>query len=124
MAQVVLLVEDDEDIRRLYRVAFQAAGFETVEAPNGAKAIEFLEKQLPDAVVLDVSMPKVSGLKVIEYVREKRAILDLPIVVSTAYPYLAETTVLSGATHTLMKPLAIQKLVNLIEALTVKPDVA
>lgn len=124
MSRVVLLVEDDDDIRGMYRVAFRAAGFETVEAPDGAAAIEFLEAQLPDAVVLDVSMPKVSGLRVIEYVRERRALPDLPIVVSTAYPYLAETTLVTGATHTMLKPLAIHKLVELIDTLTVKPDAA
>ncbi len=117
MNKVVLLVDDDTDLRELYRMAFEMVDFETIRACNGAEAIEILKQSLPDAVVLDISMPRVSGLKVIEYLREERSIADLPIVVVTAYPYLAETSVVSGATHTLMKPVAIQKLVSLVDSL-------
>ena len=123
MARVVLLVEDDNDILQLYRTAFTVAGFETIEAVNGADAMEKLDQRLPDAVVLDISMPKASGLRVIEYLREERGMTELPVIVTTAYPYLAEATVLSGATHTLMKPMAIQKLVNLVESLMVDEPV-
>lgn len=123
MPKRVLVVEDDDDVRALYQRAFQAAGFETTEACDGEEAIQLLGEQAPDAMVLDISMPKVSGLQVIEHVREELGLKDLPIVVATAYPHLAEATLSAGATHTLLKPLALKKLVNLVRVLTVKSDV-
>jgi DNA-binding response OmpR family regulator len=122
MVKRVLVVEDDTDIREMYRIMFQMAGFETIQAMNGEEAIERLKEQAPDALILDISMPKKSGLQVIEYVREDMGRDDLPIIVATAYPYLAEATITAGATHTLMKPVSMQKLVDLVRASVISHD--
>ncbi len=114
MPQIVLLVEDDSDLRRLYKRVFQAAGFETLEAGNGAQAIDALKKQRPDAVLLDIAMPEVSGTAVIDHVRKKLKWAELPIIVITAYPYFLESSQAAGATHTMLKPVEMDNVVKLI----------
>ena len=60
-AQTILIVEDNTDLRRLYRDALSLAGFKTCEAANGYEALQCLEHQKIDLVVLDVVLPLYSG---------------------------------------------------------------
>ncbi|MCZ7547461.1 MAG: response regulator [Anaerolineae bacterium] len=114
MPQVVLLVEDDSDLRRLYKRVFETAGFDTLEAGNGAQAIDALKKERPDAVLLDIAMPEVSGTVVIDHIRGKLKWADMPIIVITAYPYFLESAAAAGATHTLLKPVEMDQVVQII----------
>ena len=116
MPEVVLLVEDDNDLRRLYQRVFENAGFETTEAGNGTQAIAALEQSRPDAVLLDIAMPEVSGAAVIDHIRSKLKWDDLPIVVITAYPYFLESSAAAGATHALLKPVEMDEVVSLVKA--------
>lgn len=114
MARVVLLVEDDGDLRRLYKRVFETAGFDTIEAGDGARAIAALGRQRPDAVLLDIAMPEVAGTTVIDHIRQKLNWDDLPIIVITAYPYFLESSQAAGATHTLLKPVEMDDVVQIV----------
>ncbi len=69
----VLLADDTPDIRLLVRMALETDGrFEVVgDANDGAEALELLEQEQPDVVVLDMGMPKVDGLQVLSRMRER-----------------------------------------------------
>jgi CheY-like chemotaxis protein len=79
----VLLVEDNENQRLLYREAFQDDGYEVVEAGDGWAALQCVERQPPDVVVLDIHMPGMDGLHTLARIHD----LDhkLPVVLNTAY---------------------------------------
>jgi CheY-like chemotaxis protein len=81
----VLLVEDDEGVRRLTRRVLEQYGFRAVEARSGVEALELLSLDHPriDAVVSDLVMPGMSGTELIERVRDLRP--DMPVVYLSGY---------------------------------------
>jgi DNA-binding response OmpR family regulator len=80
----VLVVDDDPVILRLLEVNFRLDGFEVVAASRGDEAIAAADRDLPDAVVVDVMMPGVDGYEVCERLRGDPRFVDLPIVMLTA----------------------------------------
>jgi CheY-like chemotaxis protein len=80
----VLVVDDQEDVRELIRVALAIDGTDVSEASSGEAALEQLERgAVPDLVVLDIQMPVMDGWEVLERVRERPETHDLPVVVCT-----------------------------------------
>jgi DNA-binding response OmpR family regulator len=80
----VLLVDDDEDVRHMTRVALGFEGFDIVEAADGAAGLASVRDQRPDAVVLDVMMPGLDGIDVLRELRADESLAGLPIVLLTA----------------------------------------
>ena len=67
----VLLVEDEEDQRNLYKDSFLEAGFEVQTARNGTEALTIFKANQPDAVVLDIQMPGMDGIEALEKILAK-----------------------------------------------------
>jgi DNA-binding response OmpR family regulator len=78
---VILVVEDNADLRRMFRTALLFEGFEVQEAGDGYEALRLLEQGAAELVVLDLRMPLVDGLTVLEDMKDKRRV---PVVVVTA----------------------------------------
>lgn len=81
----ILIVDDDEHIRRLYKEELQEEGYDVVIASTGKEALELFEKEEPDLVTLDILMPDIDGIKLLRQMKEKRP--RTPIIMSTAYDY-------------------------------------
>lgn len=79
----ILLVDDDALVLELYRKKLAAGGFEVRTANDGLDAIKLLGNFVPDFVVLDLMMPKLSGVDVIKYMRGKPALTIIPVAVLT-----------------------------------------
>jgi CheY-like chemotaxis protein len=77
----ILFVEDDAVVTRIYSQALAEGGFETVTAEDGLAAMKRLADFKPDLVVLDLMMPKMSGLEVIKFMREQPATRATPVIV-------------------------------------------
>ena len=82
----VLLIEDDQALRLLYRQAFRAAGFTVFEAEDGQSAIDIALIDDPDVVILDLMLPKQGGLAVLKIFRSNPELKAKPIIVLTALP--------------------------------------
>lgn len=80
--QIILLVEDNEDLRGMFRTALVVAGFQVHEAADGYDALRLLEEQNPALVVLDLRLPLVDGREVLEEMRDKQK--RIPVVIVTA----------------------------------------
>ena len=80
----VLIIDDEAPIRLLCRVNLEAEGMEVVEAPDGPTGLEVVEKERPDAILLDVMMPGLDGWSVAERLLEKEETREIPIVFLTA----------------------------------------
>jgi two-component system, OmpR family, KDP operon response regulator KdpE len=78
---LVLVVDDDHKILRLLRIEFTAQGFQVLMAERGREALEILDRQRPDLVVLDIIMPGMDGLEVLKRIREKSGV---PVILLTA----------------------------------------
>jgi CheY-like chemotaxis protein len=79
----VLIVEDDPDLRHLFRISLALAGFHVREASDGYQALAALEDQMPAVVVLDLGLPRVSGFTVLEEIAAREDMRTLAVVVVT-----------------------------------------
>jgi DNA-binding response OmpR family regulator len=79
----VLIVEDDPDLRYLFRTSLALAGFSVREAGDGYQALAALEDEQPSAVVLDLGLPRVSGFTVLEEITARQDMRGLAVVVVT-----------------------------------------
>ncbi len=102
----VLITEDDQFVANICRRHFEQAGFQVVLASDGATAIELLEQDRPDAVVLDLMLPGVDGIAVLRFIRSHAELRSLPVIIlsNTAYfSGLAQSAWEAGATQFLNK---------------------
>jgi len=81
----ILIVDDDQNILRLYKEELEEEGYNIVIASNGQEAIELFEKENPDIVTLDIQLPDIDGIKLLRQMKEKRP--RMPIIMSTAFDY-------------------------------------
>jgi DNA-binding response OmpR family regulator len=80
----VLVIDDEADVRLLYRVNLRHAGFEVLEADDGERGIAAALEHLPDVVVLDLMMPRVDGFDVLRALRTHPDAIEMPVLVLTA----------------------------------------
>ena len=81
----LMVIEDDPDLMRLMTHLLQAAGFEVVQAYGGEDALRKLKQQAPDLIVTDLSMPRMSGVEVIERVKGSPEGAGVPCIAVTAH---------------------------------------
>jgi DNA-binding response OmpR family regulator len=81
----ILIVDDDQHIRRLYQEELLEEGYDVVVASTGKEALEMFEKENPDLVTLDILMPDIDGIKLLRQMKEIKP--RIPIIMSTAYDY-------------------------------------
>jgi len=111
--QTILVVEDDEDLRRLFRTALTLSGYEVEEAGDGLEALQKIDQAPPDLVVLDVMLPQMSGLVVQQEIAAHVLTRQIPVVIITGSAIdLGET----GATCLLRKPISPDKLVSTVRS--------
>jgi len=80
----VLLVEDEDALRRVMKDLLEREGFVVFEAEDGVKALDEIDRAAPDIVVLDLNLPRLDGYGVLSHLRARPATQDLPVIVLTA----------------------------------------
>jgi CheY-like chemotaxis protein len=80
----ILIVEDDEDLRSLFRIALTLEGFEVQEAGDGLEALRQIDHSRPDLVLLDLGLPLVSGTVVQQEIATHVFTRNIPVVIITA----------------------------------------
>jgi two-component system phosphate regulon response regulator PhoB len=81
--QTILVVEDDEDLRRLFRTALTLSGYHVEEAGDGLEALQKIDQAPPDLVVLDLMLPQISGIVVQQEIAAHAVTRQIPIVIIT-----------------------------------------
>ena len=84
LATTVLLVEDEEPLRRVVRDLLEREGFTVTEAADGVAALDEIDRSAPDIVVLDLNLPRLDGYAVLTHIRARPATARLPVIVLTA----------------------------------------
>lgn len=80
----ILIAEDERDIRDLIEFTLTYAGHQVVKASNGAEAVELAPKVLPDLIMMDVRMPKMTGYEACKAMKEIETVKDIPVVFLSA----------------------------------------
>ena len=83
--KTVLLVEDIEDSRFMMRRLLEMSGYRVIEAANGREAVEYAERECPDLILMDLSLPEVDGLTATRLIRQLERLCATPIVALTAH---------------------------------------
>jgi DNA-binding NtrC family response regulator len=81
--KTILVVDDDKNLRRLYKAELEAEGYRVLLAENGRRACELIPTEHIDIVVLDIRMPEMDGLEAMGRILKERQ--DMPVILNTAY---------------------------------------
>ncbi|MFM8551588.1 MAG: response regulator [Nitrospiraceae bacterium] len=104
----VLIVEDEENVRKVTRLTLQNAGYDVEEAEDGGKAVDVINSGenplMVDVIICDIRMPKINGMEAIAYFRSQYP--SVPIIVQTGFPDIEMATSLlkEGVAEYLVKP--------------------
>lgn len=115
----VLVVDDEPNIVLSLEFLMQQAGFEVTTAYDGESALALVNENPPDLVLLDISLPGISGFEVLEQLRSQAAFKRLPIVMLTAHGREVEREkgLALGADDYITKPFSTRELVEKVKAL-------
>jgi len=82
----VLIVDDDVDIRKVVSKLVEKSGYEAIEAKNGVEGMGKVREDKPDLIILDMLMPKESGIRMYHELRTEESLKDIPVIVLSAIP--------------------------------------
>ncbi|MGB2706115.1 MAG: diguanylate cyclase [Candidatus Omnitrophota bacterium] len=108
----ILACDDDESILEVIKTILLAEGYEVVTASNGEEAVEVFKKESPDLIILDVSMPRMTGFEVLEKIKPYFADMYTPVIFLTASIKIDHKlrALHSGAVDYLVKPVSPDEL--------------
>lgn len=119
----VLVVEDDPSVRGLLHTLLSAEGYDVVTASDGLAGLVKAAATRPDLMLLDLMMPDLGGVRVLEEVRDDPELSDTPVIIVTgkidAVPAMQD---LLGADHVFVKPFAVAELLARVAEFTGGPN--
>jgi two-component system, chemotaxis family, chemotaxis protein CheY len=114
----VMVIDDEENIRKLVRMTLAKAGYDVVEAENGEDAVRVIRDSdnqlMVDVITCDIRMPKVNGIEAIAYFRQQFP--SIPIIVITGFPEtdMAVSLLKQGVVDYVPKPVDGEKLLSVV----------
>ncbi len=117
-----LVVDDSPAARDIFAIVLERLGYRILEADDGTKALGILNKDRVDLVILDLKMEVISGDTVLQIIRSKQDLKDLPVVVTTAHPPLVTDDIGAAATQVIFKPVNVQEFMGYVRGLGQKPS--
>lgn len=117
--KTVLIVEDEPDAAELFAVMMRVNGYNVVKMFCSTPAMKMIAQVKPNAVIMDIMMPDVSGLEVLKFMRREENLKNIPVVVVSAKsaPEDIEAGLEAGASIYLTKPVAYLDLIHAVEKL-------
>ncbi|HKE40764.1 MAG TPA: response regulator [Casimicrobiaceae bacterium] len=114
--KTILYVEDNEYNRKIVRQLFSATSYRLIEALDGEDGVAMAQKELPDLILMDVQLPKMSGLEATRVLKADARTGNIPIIVITSFALSGdrEKAADAGATDYLAKPYSPRELLTLV----------
>lgn len=116
-APTALIVDDNYFNRDLCSLALQFVGYNVTEATNGQEAVQILDQNSFDLLILDLAMPEINGVGVIRQISNQPRHRHMSIVVMTANPHMATDEVSTNADFVMHKPIAVEEFAQLARRL-------
>lgn len=112
----VLIIEDDRELSLSLSEFLHYWGLQTEIIRDGQSALDWLHEHRPDAVILDMHLPRVSGLQILDYILSNERLANITVIVSTADENLAHQ-VGGRARFVLVKPFALEQFEDIVKTL-------
>ena len=110
----VLICDDEPSLRELIRISLDGP-YSFAEADDGEKSLEIARRLRPDVVILDMMMPRLSGLEVLSEIRGDRGLAETPVIVLTAQPSTKDEALRCGADIVMVKPFEPEQITAAVE---------
>ncbi len=122
----ILVAEDERDIRELIAFTLTFAGHKITQASNGEQAVELAQQVLPDLIMTDVRMPKMTGYEACRMLKTIESVKNIPIIILSAkgQDEEIETGMDAGAVDYILKPFAPDELTRRVNEILAKLGVA
>jgi len=119
---VILVAEDERDIRDLIVFTLQMSGFDIVDVPNGEEAVKKAPEVKPDLILMDVRMPKMTGLEACVALKQLDSTKDIPVIFLSARGQETEISTgrAVGAEDYILKPFAPDELSQRVNQILTK----
>ena len=118
--QKILIVEDDKHISKLVKYNLEKAGYDCTVTITGEDALEILDREAIDLIILDIMLPKMDGFEVCKRIKQEKSLISIPIVMLTAKGEETDRIVglELGADDYVVKPFSLQNIAETIERVT------
>jgi CheY-like chemotaxis protein len=121
--KLILIVDDEQDIRTYLSVLFEDQGFKTSLAKDGEEAMQIIQAQLPDLITLDISMPEKSGVKLFRDIKMNDQWKKIPIIIVTGVSedfksFISSRHHIPAPEGFVPKPISPEEILNLARTLT------
>jgi CheY-like chemotaxis protein len=110
----VLICDDEPSLRELIRVSLDGP-YEFLEADDGEQCLEVAQRARPDVVILDMMMPRLSGLEVLTALRNDKELAETRVIVLTAQPAARDDALREGADLVMVKPFEPEQITAAVE---------
>jgi CheY-like chemotaxis protein len=110
----VLICDDEPSLRELIRISLDGP-YSFAEADDGEESLEIARRLRPDVIILDMMMPRRSGLEVLAEMKQDEELADVPVIVLTAQPATREQALRQGADLVIVKPFEPDQITAAVE---------
>ncbi len=115
MPNTILIVEDYEDTRRLYKRMLEERGFRVLEAADGYEAVQCAKEEQPDLILMDMSLPWMDGLAATRRIKDMVESMEVPVIGITAHGnFYNDKAIDAGCDSIISKPVDIETLDSVI----------
>ena len=116
MPKSVLIVEDNELNMKLFNDLLEANGYTTVQTRSGVEAVELAKTHRPNLILMDIQLPEVSGLQVIQWIKDDESLKHIPIIAITAFAMKGDEEKIrqGGCEAYLSKPISVVKFLETV----------
>ena len=116
MTKRILVVEDQEDNRRIIRDLLMSVGYELIEALDGAEGVRLAESERPDLILMDIQLPVLDGHEATRRIKQNPELRHIPIIVVTSYALSGDDqkAVAAGSDGYVAKPFSPRQLLATI----------
>ncbi|MDQ3777908.1 MAG: response regulator [Actinomycetota bacterium] len=118
--KTILICEDDDNLRQLIRVVI-GDGYRVLEAGDGDEALALAREDHPDLIILDLMLPRLSGIEVLRRLREDMSRNETHILVMSAWPHVDSAALAAGADAFLPKPFEPDHLLAIVNEILGAP---
>jgi DNA-binding response OmpR family regulator len=116
MKPFALIIEDDPKLGKIFEATLQRAGFDTALDPEGDGYDDFLDRENPSMVIMDMHLPFGSGQEILTQLRSLPRWAKVPVIIVTADLFMAKALESKGE-HVLLKPFTVTRLAELVAVL-------